>query len=230
MEALQSFFRSLQLTLKTVLFLKLKTNPVASGKAVVNLEHALVQYQTFTRHVAHLLGLARQGAVRQGWDGVARELARNIGQELGSDSEGVPHHQLLATALRREFLFDVHAHTQSAATDRFIRRLLAELGNKNAYRAVGAAYALEDTAVPELEVVLSLVRYLAAGRPLAAETKAFFDHHLKVWEPSHEKELRLAAAPLLGAPSAKNDFQAGFMAVMAAMEEWWSALAREAGS
>lgn len=227
MDDSQSFFQSLQLVLQMALFLRVETNPVTVGKAGLNLVRVLVQYQMFTRSVAHLLGLAQQAAVRQGWYGVGCELARNIGQELGSDSAGVPHHQWLAAALRQEFAIEVSAYTQSLATDRFIGALLAELGNENAHRAIGAAYALEDTAIPELRVVLSLVRYLADGRTLAAETTAFFDRHLNVWEPSHEENLRVAALPLLGTSEAKSAFQAGFTAVAVAMEEWWAELARE---
>lgn len=223
-----TYFQKLHDLIRTMAFLKVRTNPVATHKKKVRLEHVLVQYQVFTRYVALMLTYALQTAIKHGWQGVAGELARNSGQELGSDSAGVAHHMLLATAWRTEFGFDAPWQGASPATERFIALMMRELRSKNPFHALGAAYALEDTAVPELKVVLSLVRYLACGRPLATETTWFFDLHLKVWEPSHEAKLRQAAEPLLTSKRARAAFQSGFTRVMKIMDEWWAALAKEA--
>ena len=224
------FFQAIQTLVAARAFLKVKTNPVAMSKEKARLEHVLVQYQVFTRYVALMLNYAMQTAMRQGWQGVAAELARNIGQELGSDSAGVAHHILLAKAWRAEFGFDAPWQRASPATERFLARMMKGLRSQNAFRAVGAAYALEDTAVPELKVVLHLVRYLARGRPLAPATIWFFNLHLKVWEPSHEAELRQAATPLLKSKRDRAASERGFVRAMEIMDKWWLALAEEAAS
>ena len=87
---------------------------------------------------------------------VTRELDRNIGEELGSDSGGAPHYQLLAAAMRHEFDLNVWAVIPESATDCFIRSMWAALKEYNPLHVLGAAYALEATATPELAVVLDI--------------------------------------------------------------------------
>lgn len=229
MSQIDALFKKLGIFLSTATFLATNTNPVTrAGIKGDELEYVLGQYSLFPKHIVSMLTLAKNTAHRNEWTEVARELDHNIGQELGSDSGNLPHYHLLATSMRSEFDLNVWAAIPSPATDRFIRRMWSALKEAPALSVMGAAYALESSAVPELTVVLDMVQRLAGDRALLPQTQHFFHKHLSIWEPSHEAELREVLKPLLSGAQDIAVFEDGFIHVMNTMRYWWDALALEA--
>lgn len=220
-------FRCLHETMMAFDCMRVERNPVAIGGDGIDLIYILEQYSLFPKSIVSMLTLAKKHAEEWKMYGVIQELDRNIGQELGSDSGSTTHYQMLTDAMRREFevnLWGVHGYH---ATHSFIDMVFLRLSDANIYISMGAIYALECTAVPELRVVLELVNRLAKGRELLPETKLFFDKHLGDWEPSHESELRTALVSYLDTAGARRSFQSGFIAVLKCMEQWWQSLAKE---
>jgi hypothetical protein len=212
--------------------LKVNTNVASCSKEEINLSRVLMQYSLFPKNIVSMLDEARKVAKLRGWGSVEAELNRNIGEELGSDSSGVPHYLLLASAMRQEFDLEIWTAVPETATDRFIDSMRSALRDANPFYVMGVTYALECTAVPELQVVIHLVQYLASQRDNATlhpETVSFFDRHLGVWEPGHEAELKKAIDPYLTNEMVKTEsFKSGFLQVMHIMERWWHELTREA--
>lgn len=220
-------FAEMQSILDAASFLKPEENPVAARADKKGLAYALEQYSLLPLHIIDMLKLAKKAARWAGWEPVVTEFNRNIGQERGSDSEGVSHYRILAQAMQSEFGINL-PHAAREATDTFIHSTKELLRNPNPYFVMGVAYALESSAVPELEVVLSFIKKLAGDRPLHEPTKSFFDKHLNTWEPSHESELRQAVAPFIATEQNMEAMRQGFTQTIEAMRIWWNKLAEEA--
>ena len=231
---MNEFFNRLNMIMMTVFTcLSVKRNQVLVRRREVNLGYALLQYCLFPKHIVSMLATARDVAQAQGWSDIVHELNRNIGQERGSDSKNIPHYALLDRAMKREFGLVPWETVERAATGQFILLVLDTLRSNDPFVVMGAVYALECTAVPELTVVLDLVEFLASKREnkrLHSDTLWFFERHLGTWEPSHEEGLRTAIGALLSGASEEERFEQGFHRVLQTMETWWAALAEEAAS
>lgn len=208
-------------------------NPVAQGLGtyeISHLEHVIGQYSLFPQSIVDFLYVARDTSRKAGWNEVATELTRNIGEELGTESDGVSHYEMLlhgiadqaGEASYKEF----KTLEASPATSTFLARVKHAVGNTDVAYAIGATYALESSAVPELVIVRDiLTRFLtlAANRPIEGTLKSFFDMHLGTWEPGHEQGLH-ASIPRYVSAQDLPSFHAGFEEVMDAMDAWWAGL------
>ena len=214
-------------------------NPVLINRkscSIAALEYALGQYPIFAGSVPRLLGGVRKIAGSVGFDKVALELERNIGQEMGSETQGESHYAMLVRGLRLDLSMDVSSCVPSAATKELCAHLEELMINQkdsfsNIGLSLGAAYALECTAVPELLAVREMVRevkYRKTGvRELGSVLSSFFDLHIQVWEPSHTQELLNACRVHVGIYQVANSkdilihFQRGFHEVLKSMDTWW---------
>lgn len=201
-----------------------------------SLAYVLSRYWLFTAEIVQMLSLVRDTAKAQKnifcWQTIATELERNIDQEYGSETHGIAHCDLLAQALASEVSVSVSKEAVSPGTQEFFRRMYQALRSDNPLGALGAAYALESSAVPELRIVLKLLTRLKRAQRqspgIGPTAKEFFDLHLNVWEPSHECGLRETASPLLTGTDEVEVFSLGYIRVLSAMESWWTALTEEA--
>lgn len=214
-----------------------RRNPVATqlnGMCPDSLAYVIQQYSWFPRKIVSFLCEARAVTRAAGWHRADRELTRNLGEELGSETEGTPHAEVLLRGLERGLGLETVRDVQpTAGTLRFLAKMRESFASTEDVACVaGAAYALEASAVPELDIVWRVVRHYAMlkvrdqghdYRTLAV----FFDLHLNVWEPGHEAGLRKACRTQLEGIVERNEFEAGFRRVMAQMDEWWIALATE---
>lgn len=97
---------------------------------------------------------------------------------------------------------------------------------------IGAIYACECTAVPELIIVKTLVNQLSVqknGKEMSELGKldGFFKMHLETWGPGHRDELKKACQNYFTTEKSILDFEKGFEATMQTMDKWWSGLERE---
>ncbi|MBD2024067.1 DUF3865 domain-containing protein [Leptolyngbya sp. FACHB-711] len=203
-------------------------NPVVriSGAAnVTQITCILQQYSILPKALVVLLEAMRNQASIAGWDVAMKELDDNLAEELGSKTQGIPHADLLAEGLETALKVPIKAVVPSTATAALLERLEAMTHQPIAYLS-GAAFAVEATAVPELQIIVRMLNLLLEGA-MPEQLRYFFEMHLNEWEPEHEANLRKAIAHHLK-PEHFKAFEIGFRAMLTAMDAWWSGLAAEA--
>ena len=194
------------------------------------LAHQLGQYTIFPRHIVGFLSRAYAKAYDAHLPSVAQELARNIGQEVGSDTDGMSHYELLARGIEDKTGLDILKIDPSPATGGFIDGMKTAFDHKEIAYVLGATYATECSAVPELRIVVRGVRTLFQhhnnSEELGDKLRTFFQKHLGIWEPSHEGGLRETIQEYL-LPSQYPSFETGFRDIMKTMDTWWLGMYEE---
>jgi len=209
-------------------------NPVAA--LVLNreqLSYVIQQYSLFPKCIVELLCDASSRAASIHWDKVVLELHRNIGEELGSDSMGVSHYELLLRGVREEFNVELRDSLSSSATAHFISTMQSVCYHPEPAISMGAVFALESTAGPELLVVRGLLARLARMEDRSDLTPDgildnFMKHHIEGWEPGHREGLINTISCYPVTDLQKGQLTVGFHAVIEAMQNWWQGLANEA--
>jgi hypothetical protein len=187
--------------------------------------YVIRQYSIFPRELVSFVKAARSSALEAGWLEIAKELEENLAEELGSCTQGVSHYDLLADGLEEALHLPIKDTKPSIATLDLLQSM-QDLYNQEVVYVLGAMYAVEATSISELTIVTRIIEKLIGGT-MPPNLAYFFDMHLNEWEPEHEKELRI----MLSRHINRQDFQqfeAGFCAVMQAMDLWWTELALEA--
>ena len=215
-------------------------NPVYTRLSAMSqrqLSQIAAQYISFPENIVSFLYNAGEAARCSGWTAFSQEMDRNIGEEEGSDSGGMTHVNMLLNGVRETTRLD-YAEVQKS--QEYANRMTSTRAFNDAMfhhtkiadhampYIAGATYALESTAVPELEIVQDMIRELAA-RTTGDETfspllQRFFDGHLQTWEVGHESRLRDACTQYV-LPPMEVEFECGFRATMHTMDSWWNALA-----
>ena len=128
-----------------------KRNPIAKNlaKDMKALQYVIGQYSIFPKNIVSFLEFAKNKAKEMNWKNVEEEIIRNMGEELGSKSNGITHYDLLVNGVKEELGLDISNIQISESTKNFIESMKSILSNKNPYYIMGATYALEDSAVPE---------------------------------------------------------------------------------
>ena len=213
-------------------------NPVALAihqLSTYGLRNALSQYTIFPRNIVSFLSAARDTSREHGLSEVSQELTRNIGEELGTETGGTPHYDMLVRGLAEGIDPNLEGYLRnlipSRFTEAFIEGVRTIAQDERPAYAVGGVYALESSAVPELVIVRDAVNELftrVTGQSMQdGELKAFFRRHLDTWEPGHEEGLREATAKYIVGTEDKKLFEAGFRDVMLTMDTWWTGLYTE---
>jgi hypothetical protein len=192
---------------------------------VPQLTFILQQYSIFPRELIGFIEMARDAALEAGWLTVAEVLSENIAEELGSETQGISHAELLANGLEMGLNVPVAATPSSEATLVLLKALRIVFEQPVSY-VLGAMYAVESTSISELQLVQSLAEFLMEGA-IPKPLHYFFEMHLNEWEPMHEKQLQSAIAISLK-PTEFHLFEQGFRAVMTIMDAWWHNLLVEA--
>lgn len=212
------------------------TNPVAKalgGLTAKHFEYVIGQYSLFPAQIVSFLYAARDNARSKGWHAVAEELTRNVGEELGTESGGVSHYEMLLSGIAELSDTDLYRKWKhlnaSLATRTFLAAVELAVSHDNIAYVAGATYALECSAVPELVIVRDILEQFLAmhDSTISGKLKTFFDMHLGTWEPGHEQGLH-GTIPAYLSNDAIPAFREGFEEVMTAMDVWWKGLAKEA--
>lgn len=219
-------------------FLTPGKNPVviALNTGVMSKERGIeviIQYYYLVTYITQFLVIAM---VRIPVASAKKELHRNLGEELGSQTNGVSNQEMLEQFLVKEL--DVNVRVPwSEGTETFITGLLKDFSTRTPGFVAGMIYALEATACPELKVVAEIIN-AAAGREIvnlailedqshAAEIRKhgvntladFLALHTLDFEVGHENGLRIT----LESFASENwpEFQNGFNCVIVYMMTWW---------
>lgn len=223
---------------------RIKRNELSAA----NIESVLAQYSLLPAMIVEFL---TTGASRlQEWPHVKAELERNIGEEMGSRTEGLTHYAILKNGLLRELGLDVADVRAFSGTQAFLDSIRSGLRNQPEAYVAGMLYALETSAVPELMIVAKLVNEYATAigsqPPIVLSgmsarkqidvslmndrysLNVFFASHLWDFEVGHKKRLATTLSEDLPVSSTfLKQFDAGFSFVMRAMDEWWLYLSKE---
>ena len=213
-------------------------NPVAVAVPQLSdygLRRALSQYTIFPKNIVSFLEAACDTSRESDWTKIADELTRNIGEELGTETGGIIHYDMLVKGLADGLDSSLEGYLRnllpSSATEEFVQKVRTIAQDQQPAYAVGGTYALESSAVPELVIVRDALNELftrATGQPMQdGMLKEFFRRHLDIWEPGHEEGLREASAKYILGQQDKKLFEAGFRNVMSTMDAWWIGLYKE---
>jgi hypothetical protein len=239
------FAKPLNARLSATRFANLDRNPVlhavAEGQKTPNaLGAVLLQYSFLPGVIAELLA---RGVVKLcRWQTVRDELLRNLGEELGSRSEGRTHFAILSDGLKHELGLSAGSIEPSKDTLKFIEALRAHISDSPSLESAGALFALEDSAVPELRVVARLINLYGhdtLGRAIVEEKNLgtvvpeggnwtldrFLAAHIGDFEVGHRDFLAEALAPHVSGEQDVAAVRQGFDKTLELMEIWWSALA-----
>ena len=203
-------------------------NPVVqmlSQTSFAQIAYVMQQYSIFPKELVFFTELARRKALEAGWNAVAQELKENIAEEMGSTTQGVSHYMLLAQGLEEGLGVPIKNTTPSITTSKLLRTVQSVFNQQLPY-VLGATYAIEATSIPELSLIVQLVEWLLQ-EAMPKDLQYFFNKHLNEWEVEHEEGLRTTVAAYIQ-PEQFEEFEAGFRAVIDAMEDWWRELAQEA--
>lgn len=228
-------------------------NPVLRVVGAVSVERAremVAQYFLLPARIVEFLG-AMAYRLRT-WHTVHEELLENIAQECGSITMGRAHVIILRDCLQRELHINVSSYDEWRESTDFLGATLRGIHSGSTAFVAGMAFALEASAVPELEVVASLVNEVAslagishtiaakhktagrdyaktileAKRPEDYSLEDFLVVHLLAIEVEHRDGLKRSVAPHLSTERDIEEFERGFSHLLALMEEWWRQLAR----
>lgn len=232
----------------------LKDNPVLKQalNRSMNKEHfqeVLRQYVCFPEVIVQMLKGAAIHFPSQ--HPIHQELERNWGQENGSATGGVPHVKILKHNLKRDLLINADHIKGSPATEEFLTSVLD--GMKESQRfALGQAYALEASAVPELAILVgpainTYADLIGKSQPIRktalvekgeyplsaihSEKEAYemdmsdwFALHIIDFEVGHRDFLREKIISDLKEDADQEEFARGFRHVLDAMDRWWLGL------
>lgn len=214
----------------------------------------LGQYALLPSRIVSFLRRGAEGL--QIWPAVNSELCRNIDEELGSRTDGIPHFVILKSTLLKEVGLDLSQIHPDVMTDKFLKALKGSCESGLPSFVAGAMLALEASALPELEIVAAIINEYGRLRqfPVAcirlerlsdsesvARIRAdkmaqdytiedFFVLHILDFEVGHKSGLQHTIQKYIVTDTDFKMLESGFEAVLTAMDEWWSDLASSASA
>lgn len=222
----RSLVRSLEGYVIECLDLEHKQNPVVKRLSELNkneVRWVIKEYSQFSNEAIHMLLDARLRTHE--WPKVAEEIDRNIDEEKGKETQGVPHLEIMRKGYQISLSFDVNFYEPAAATKKFIHEMRRIFRKKeNAYLA-GALLAFESVSIPEFYVLDSLLEKWEKENGILTRNEYTSDYvkgH-KFFEVGHKEGLLQAIEPYIESSRAGN-FAAGYLAVCVTISNWWNDL------
>ncbi|NQZ84723.1 MAG: DUF3865 domain-containing protein [Nanoarchaeales archaeon] len=223
-----------QVLTKDYICVNLKENPFSKNINSLNkkqIEYVLKQYSIFPKHIVSFLETVRNKSEDNKFKKIVVELTRNIGEELGTQTHGITHYDLLIQGVKEEFNLNISKIDSEESTFQFLANMRKTFSNKNIFHTLGAIYATELSAKPELLIVYKLInkysRIIKSKKIDDGMLKSFFDMHISVWEPGHEQELYKACKNYVKTKEDLEEFEKGFKEVLSTMDVWWTGLYNE---
>ena len=233
---------------------RLDSNPVAVGlvEKRISAEQGLSILGQYTLLPARIVEiLCAMAFVLRDWTVVHEELLDNVAQECGSRTKGVSHYSILRNCAHREFGINIGTVQPIEVTGSFLNGIVHAIHNRSKEFVAGMAYALEDSALPELEIVAEIinrvwtglgrggrlisrhetqersyaVEILSVREPKLYSLEDFFVVHLLAIEHDHKNGLRSTIRNHVATDAAAEEVRAGFEFVLDTMDKWWNDLA-----
>lgn len=224
-------------------------NPVLLGLengslSMTDAEGILGQYCYLPAMIVELLSIAKNRF--SGLTHLESELCLNIKEESGSRTGGISHYEILINGLFKELGFAVPRRIW-APTAEFLIALENSLNESTPSFVLGNVYGLENSAVPELSVVATIINAYAKLKgsecrlpnnfKTAKQLKnvklnepnlaMFFAMHILDFEVGHKNRLALATIKQTESMDFNvSEFKDGFEFVLDHMDSWWNQLAK----
>ncbi|HEX7331521.1 MAG TPA: DUF3865 domain-containing protein [Pyrinomonadaceae bacterium] len=220
---------------------RIKPKPVVAQ----DVAKALGQYSLLPATIVEFLKIGESRLFE--WEAVREELQRNIGEEMGSRTEGQTHYEILKTSANRELGLLLSDAAPTPDTDKFLNQIRQDLFVRPRSHAAGMLFALEASAIPELTVVAHVVNKYAelignvenpitlsehdwknTRGPVSHYTlNSFFAAHLFDFEVGHRNRLANTLEKYIQTSREMIGFQQGYESVLCIMDQWWENLAAE---
>lgn len=181
------------------------------------------EYSQFSNESIHMLMDARVRVHE--WDKLAKEVDRNIEEEKGLETQGVPHLEIMRKGYQAEFGFDVNSHEPLAITVEMIAELKKVFRTKNNAFLAGALLAFESISIPEFHILDSLVLLYEkqTGTYRNWELGRYIDGH-KLFEIGHKDGLMHAIDGRIETGLDRAEFISGYLQVCISVSNWWKNL------
>jgi hypothetical protein len=198
-----------------------------------DLAFVLVEYSGWLNETIHMFLDAR---IRIYWESVRKEIERNVGEEMGDLTGGVPHLELMRQGYFKDLGIETDNATHSAITQEFIKRMRQVFKSKdNAFEA-GALLAFETVATEEFKVVNNMLRRRKAllGSEIGKNslTDVYIAGHVIAEgegvhpEDLHYEGMRGSIEPHINSQNI-HKFIKGFFSVCVNINMWWERLVVE---
>jgi hypothetical protein len=216
--------------------LKTDTNPVITNLPnwdIEDLKFLVKEYSGFSNESIHMF---HDASIRLRWDGVKTEIARNVAEEMGVLTDGIPHLELMRRGYREELGVETDNVEYSACTHGFLKRMRAPFRNSNPAFVCGALLAFEATATYEFKGVERILRTLKERQGGQIENNSVTGQYIlghvadvhasENPEDDHYAGMRTAIGKYI-TPENASDLIRGFVTVCTALNSWWEQLAIE---
>jgi hypothetical protein len=215
------------------------SNPVYLGSAdwrAAVLRFVIQEYSGFSNAAIHMFLEAR---IRNHWSELTAEIVRNMDEEMGALTRGIPHLELMRHGYRVELGVETEGLSYTALTRDFIDRMSCLFRNPDNVFLAGVLLAFETTAVDEFRVVDRLLRRykaLSGGdiSPRSLTGEYIAGHVLsESTDEDNDPEMdhRRGMIRAIGAHMNGQDLRAltrGFLAVCLELNRWWEQIGLEA--
>lgn len=213
-----------------------KSNPILTHMnnwGEKELAFIITDYSGFTNEAIHWFLDTR---IRIYWDKVRKEIDRNMGEELGVLTNGIPHLELMRQGHRKDLNIETDNVDYSMSTQNFIKEMRRVFTHANNAFASGGLLAFEATATEEFKTVDKFLRrrksLLGGELSKGSLTDIYIGGHVSSAgdadhpEDSHYEGLQQAIGQYITPPNIES-FIAGFFSVCLLMNIWWEQLTIE---
>ena len=189
----------------------------------------VLQYCIFPKNIISILHTATYNLSYNNFTAATNELIQNINEELGVYTDETcliipkPHYTVLRTGIMEGLGIDINYQQADNSTEQFISKLKSLVDASNIHKVCGSVYAIEYSAILELEIVLSLVKQLfkLEEKEPPSFLVEFFQYHVDDIEVGHKDRFYNYCSEHLKKQQHHDDFEMGFREVMQSMDTWW---------
>jgi hypothetical protein len=216
--------------------LRHQTSPVIANLdewGADDLAFVIKEYSGWLNETIHMFLDAR---IRIYWDGVRKEIDRNVGEEMGVLTNNVPHLELMRQGYSKDLGIETDNIAYSSITRDFISRMRSVFKHKDNAFLAGSLLAFESAATEEFKIVNSLLRrrkrLIGGDITTGSLTGIYIAGHVVAEgdgvhpEDLHYEGLRYAIEPYINSGNIHR-FVKGFFAVCLNMNTWWERLVVE---
>lgn len=188
---------------------------------------AICEYAQFSTEAVHMLTDAQ--IRNHNWKKLRAEIERNISEEMGLETKGVPHLEMMHKGYSEELGIETDGYHASHNTRSFLYKMRQTFKSRDHAYSAGALLAFEGVAIPEFYILDEIIQEYCkkADKTLGAhgDTRAYVDGH-KIYEVGHEDGLKASIADYIDQHNVHH-FAQGYAAVVLTMSAWWENMAND---
>jgi hypothetical protein len=200
------------------------------------LKFIIEEYSGFSNAAIHMFLEAR---IRNRWSALTNEIIRNMDEEMGALTKGIPHLELMRDGYRSDLGIETDGLEHTEMTKDFISRMNVLFRYRDNTFLAGVLLAFETTAVEEFRVVEHMLRrykeMIGGEITMDSFTGQYIAGHVVpgVPDPQHDPEMDhyRGMVEAVGANVVQGNLRPivqGFFSVCLELNRWWEQVALEA--